>query len=342
MGYAKENRKITKKLKIIKTVVLVVAVLLLVAFCVFSYFVPMETWQYYVKKPKTGKRATGELRVHFLDVGQGDCTLIELPDGKIMMIDGGNGEKSTQKTVLRYLNALDVDTIDYLVVTHADSDHCGSLDAVLKYKQVKRAFLPIASETENGDYASFYAALVKEGCPFALACPPDGENLETQIQSGDTAYKYTFAFLYPHRSMLDGATETPKESNARSVVSWLDYQGASILFTGDAPVQTEQTLLRDDTAGLLSRYGVELSSTEILKVAHHGGNGSTALEFLKRLGVKTAVISCGENNAYGHPSDEVTTALTSAGAEIMRTDKRGHILLTVKKDGSYAFRALGK
>ena len=342
MSYAKENGKITRKMKRLKTAFLIVAVLLVVAFCVFSYFVPMQTWQYHVKKPKTGKRSTGEMRVHFLDVGQGDCTVIELPDGKIMMIDGGNAAKSTQKTILRYLNALDVDTIDYLVVTHADSDHCGSLGAVLEYKRVKRAFLPVASETENGDYASFYAALVKENCPFTVACPPDNGENETRRGSDDAAYPYTFAFLYPHRSVVDGATEAPKESNARSVVAWLDYKGASVLLTGDAPKATEETLLRDDTAGLLARYGVELASTEILKVAHHGSEDSTSAEFVGRLGVKTAVISCGANNTYGHPSDEVTQTLSSVGAEILRTDKRGHIIVTVKKDGTYTTRTLGK
>ena len=111
--------------------------------------------------------------------------------------------------------------------------------------------------------------------------------------------------------------------------------GTSALFTGDMPVEVEEKLIRDAQLGLLKHSGVVLDSTEILKVGHHGSSTSTSEELLSYLNVETAVISCGKDNLYKHPSDEVINRLTKAGVNVYRTDERGNIIVTMHKDGDY-------
>ena len=333
MGYQAEKNKIEEKMRRIKTVLLCVLLTALLGLCIFSAFVPPDTWKYYVGKPRILARADGEMRIHFLDVGQGDCTLLELPDGKVALIDGGDGRESTEVTVMRYLNALKIDTIDYLIVSHADSDHCGALDKIVEHKTILNAYLP-ATEPENAseEYAEFYAQLLEEDCTKQYS------ERYTVLGSDVESNGYTFAFLYPYPMDADGGltNETGSDDNASSSVLWLDYQGVSTLFTGDAPFKTEEILMRDDRLSLFDVCNVELSDTEILKVAHHGSADSTSLEFLDYLQVKTAVISCGKNNVYGHPTEEVKYNLEKAGVTSYRTDENGTVIVTVTSLGEYS------
>ena len=153
MGYRAEKLEIEGKIKVVKRVALGVVLVVLTGLCVFSAFMPADTWKHYVGKPEIDKRGEGELRIHFLDVGQGDSTLIELPDGKIVLIDGGNAQEENSTKILRYLNALKIDTIDHLVVSHADSDHCGGLKTVVENKKILTAYLPNTKPTVNAEYS---------------------------------------------------------------------------------------------------------------------------------------------------------------------------------------------
>ncbi len=322
MSYRAEKEKIEKKIRIIKIVVLCVVLSILVGLCVFSAFYPPTTWKYYVNKPEVSKRADGEMRIHFLDVGQGDCTLIELPDGKVALIDGGTATESSKETILRYLNALKIKTIDYLIVSHPDEDHCGALRAVLEQKTILNAYLPATNpEDECVAYAGFYKELLEEDC--ALTYSMRGINM-----SGDG---YTFSFVYPYSVNIGSA----EDYDGNSSVVWLDYMGVSAIFMGDAEMYTENSLMCEDALGLLKEFGVDLQSTEILKVGHHGSNTSTSLEFLQYLKVKTAVISCGENNRYGHPTETVLENISSAGAGIYRTDLDGTVMISIKSSAGY-------
>ncbi len=323
MGYQEEKQKIEEKIKRVKTVVLCVTLAALLFLCVFSAFVPPVTWKYHVGKPRLSGREEGELRIHFLDVGQGDCTLIEFPDGKVAMIDGGDGRESTATYVLRYLNALGIDTVDHLIVSHADSDHCGSLATVLEYKNILNAYLPATEpENSNDEYAQFYAQLLEEDCTKRYS-----ERYQTLSGTG-----YTFAVIYPsnYEETLEGL-----DDNVTSSVLWLDYQGASALFTGDVPSEVEELLIRDDQLGLFEPCGVTLRSTEILKISHHGSSDATNAGFLEYLRAKTAVISCGAKNLYGHPTDEVLAALKEMNVDTYRTDEHGSVMITISSDGTY-------
>ena len=322
MGYRAEKEKIEKKIRLIKIVALCVVVTVLVGLCVFSAFCPPATWKYHVKKPKVSKRANGEMRIHFLDVGQGDCSLIELPDGKVALIDGGDDTERTAERVLRYLNALNIKTIDYLIVTHTDRDHCGSLHAVVEQKRVLNAYLPATyPENEGVTYAALYQELLEENCNLTYA--------ERRVDMSGEGYIFTF--LYPYG--VD--TENPDYYDGKSSVVWLDYMGTSAIFMGDETTETETKLMREDEEGLLDIFGVDLRSTEIVKVGHHGSAYSTSLEFLQYLHASVAVVSCGENNPYGHPADKVLENIEIAGARLYRTDENGTVMISVKKTGDY-------
>ena len=336
MGYREKKLIVENKYKILKRVLLGIFLLIFAGVAVFSVFVPPTTWKYYVALPEVSKCKAGEMRIHFLDVGQGDCSVVELPDGKVMMIDGGKDSPSTEKKILRYLNALKIETIDYLVVSHADEDHCGGLDAVLEYKKVLNAYLPPSSTENNSAYAEFYARLLKENCEWRYS-----SRALKKLGNSESGYPYTLSFLYPYADDVDALTESEteldeKQENAYCSVLWLDYFGTSILFTGDAPKNTEEALMRDDKNGYFGNRGVDLASTEILKVAHHGSADSTSGEFLSYLGVETAVISCGAGNIYRHPTRAVLENLQSRNTRIYRTDTQGNIMITLSPDGTYA------
>ena len=332
MGYAAEKKIVEARVKRAKGIALAIFAVFVLVACVFSCFYSPETWKYYFALPETGVREQGTMRVHFIDVGQGDCTLVELPDGKTMLVDGGNTSEQTATTVMRYLNALHIENIDYLVITHADTDHCGGLAKILQYKTFKRAFLPVVDGTEDETYALVYAKLMESGCELTYSA-------RSVDLSADGDNGYTLSFLYPYT--LQTETGAALDDNESSAVIWLDYQGTSLLLTGDAPSATEEKLVRDHRLGLL-KDTVSLSDTEILKVAHHGSDSSTSEAFLQYLHIEAAVISCGEGNLYGHPTERVLASISAAGASVYRTDKQGHLLLTVQSSGEYAFAALGK
>ncbi len=324
MGYRAQKENQEKKLRKIKKILFCVFAFLVLALAIFAFFFPPEGWGYYLSMPELSTRKEGELRIHFLDVGQGDCTLIELPDGKVTLVDGGDNKKSTKKKIMRYLNALDIDKIDHLVVTHTDKDHCGGLTEVFQYKEIVNAYLPHTYEEEDVYYAKVYAAALEEGCNMVKASREVVLNGE-----GDS---YNLRFLYPY------GVESSGEYSEDSSVLWLEYTGVRALFCGDADEKVEERLLDFDALGLLPMGVNMLQNTQILKVAHHGSASSTTQEFLSHLQTETAIVSCGKDNPYGHPAKETLLRLERSGVEIYRTDRQGDIVVTVK-DGEYSIAA---
>ncbi len=322
MGYRAAKEGEEKKRKKVKRAVLFALIVLLIAVCVFSFFVPPESWRYYVGVPNLSRRREGELRIHFLDVGQGDSTLVELPDGKVALIDGGDTKSASKKKLMRYLNGLEIEKIDYLIVTHTDKDHCGGIEEVFRYKKVVNAYLPNTYEAEDVAYGKAYAAALEEDC----------EMIKTECAlflSGASA-SYTFCFLSPR------AVEANDGYADESAVLWLEYKGVSALFCADADEGLENRLLQEDGLGLLPMGKGMLEETQILKVAHHGSASSTSKEFLQWVKPKVAVISCGKDNPYGHPASKTLERLEAAGAEVRRTDVEGHIVATIRQSGGYA------
>ena len=332
MGYAEEKAKVEKVRRKVIYVVAAVLFAVITALCIFSAFVPPATWKFRVQLPKVSARGEGELRMHFIDVGQGDCTLIELPDGKTMLVDGGNTSSASSKAIMRYLYALKIDALDYILVTHADGDHCGGLDTVLQWISVDTVFVPNVSPTENAAFAQFYKELNKEGCAVRY----NSRDISLSVTDGPNAY--TLQFLYPHTD--EEMPESIDDHNVYSAVFWLDYYGTSALFTGDAPFSIEETLMREANIGFWSELGIAFDSTEILKVAHHGSKNSTSEAFVRYLNTQTAVISCGAGNKYDHPSIEVKNTLSTVGARTYRTDTQGSVVITVQRGGAYRVETL--
>ncbi len=326
MGYRALKQKAEARRKRWKIAALCIVLFFVVCLAVLSYFVPPASWKYYFGLPKTGKRKAGELRVHFLDVGQGDSALIELPDGKIALIDGGEGSSKNEKTLLRRLNALKIKEIDYLFVTHTDKDHCGALAEVFRYKKVLSAYLPASFASSKTDYVRVYDLAQKEGCEIIAPSP------KVDLSSDEGEYPYTLRVLYPYEQENMGGGAIVEDDP--STVVWLDYCGTSVLFCGDISSDVEDELLWWDSLDLLPE-DVELSDTEILKVAHHGSKYSSGQGFLDYLGVRAAIISVGADNSYGHPAEETLERLTAVGATVYRTDELGCILLTANERGEW-------
>ncbi len=313
-----------------KRIVACIIVSMMLIATIVSCAVPPDTWKYLFYQPDIEKRKAGELRIHFLDVGQGDSTLIELPDGKVMLIDGGNGSNSVTNGLMRYLMALDIKAIDYLVVTHTDRDHYGGIVEVFDKLKVRNAYMPMKYSIQDIGYAKIYEKAVKEKCPLQ-------EPTRNIVLSRDGATPYTLCFLYPYG--VDGVESWGNESSA---VVWLDYHGVSAAFSGDATVDVEKKMIRDDRLGALKARGVELSSTEIVKIGHHGGSESNGAEWLTYLNPQCGIISVGKDNSYSHPTEGTLKRLEQVGAKTYRTDELGHIVVTATEAGEYTVSSVKK
>ena len=217
------------------------------------------------------------------------------------------------------------------MVTHADDDHCGGLKKVLEYKAIKNAYLPMINEDEQEQltaYRAFFNALQNENCTQSFSSA--AVNLSVNV--GETPY--SLVFLYPNTLHL----EETLSSNDSSAVIWLDYKGTSAIFMGDVSKEVAETFPVIDE--YLSEGEFNLSSTEIYKVPHHGSKSSHSQTLVEYLHAKTAVISCGKDNIYNHPSLEVSNSLLALQIETYRTDLLGNVIITIETDGTYTVKTL--
>lgn len=242
----------------------------------------------------TASGGTDPLRVYFLDVGQGDCTILTQGDSA-MLIDAGENDKGT--TVQSYLEYLGIDSLDYAVLTHPDSDHIGGADVVL-YKFDCDTILMPDVRTDTRTYDDVIQAMNAKGETAVHPSPGD------IYEFGDAS----FTVLAPVQSYDD--------NNNNSIVLRLDYGDNSFLFTGDAESQAEADILAS---------GADVEA-DVLKVGHHGSSTSTSDEFLAAVSPEYAVISCGEGNSYGHPHAETLNKLRQNGITVYRTDEQGTIV----------------
>ena len=257
------------------------------------------------------------LKITFIDVDQGDCILIENPDGDTYMIDGGSSSVSNVGTQ-RIKNALyykGISKIDYLIITHPDEDHTNGV-------------LQLMSEDEAGSI-KFENLLM----PFFENNESYETLIETAKQSGINVVNLHAGMVIEDNTLSltclsPEKNEANSDTNDGSAVISLEYGDFDALFTGDISSEKESELLRKGAFNNKSDY-------EILKTAHHGSMGSTSEAFLEKLSFETAVISAGVDNTYGHPHKETLERLENAGTEILVTAECGEIEVVADKFGNY-------
>jgi beta-lactamase superfamily II metal-dependent hydrolase len=297
-------------------------------------------WKYVLPwwKTKPPPASGGELQVHVLDVGpiNGDSILIISPAGKSVLVDAGDARKG--KVVLDALKRHNVQQLDYFIATHPHPDHIGAADEVMKVTKVLNIIdnglapagwqattppakvlsdkKPAAKKADkkasvNAFYEEYQEAVSLSGAHYEKAEPGKKYDL------GGGAL---LTILAPHQPFFikERMKAGGNEPNANSIVARLDYGDFSMLLPGDAEQQTEHQMLTKD---------LNLQA-DVLKVSHHGSKYATAADFIERVKPAVAIVSCGEWNRYGHPSQVVLDRLKAAGVKLYRTDLHGEITIT--------------
>ncbi|NLJ78387.1 MAG: MBL fold metallo-hydrolase [Tissierellia bacterium] len=238
------------------------------------------------------------LRVHFIDVGQGDSTFIEFPNGKTSLIDAGT--RGAGDRVVEYINDLGIDKIDYLIATHPHEDHIGGLPEVIRNFDVNRVYMP--EKTTN--------TLIFEELLLEL----ENKDLTIHLAKGGDVIidggKLKYSILAPNTDNYSGL-------NDFSIVTKIEYGYNSIIITGDAEKNSEREMVE---------LGYDLAA-DVLRIGHHGGKTSSMEEFLIAVDPDYSIISVGKGNTYGHPHRETLNRLQKIDSQIMRTDELGDIIL---------------
>lgn len=240
-----------------------------------------------------------EMMVSFVDVGQGDCIFVELPNSETMLVDCG--VYSQREKVEQFLKDNEVEKIDYLIATHPHADHMGAMSHIINSFEIGKFFMP-DKEAGSDAFLNMLEALDENSVDSSF------------VKVGDVIFNQDGARC----DVLSPVLDSYDEVNDYSVVLKLTYDDVSFLLTGDAEKHAENLIEGDLKA-------------EVLKVGHHGSSTSTSEEFLDRVSPDYAVICCGKDNSYGHPHDEVIKSLEERNIEILRTDELGTI--TILCDG---------
>lgn len=243
-----------------------------------------------------GSDLTAGLEVHYIDVGQGDATLIKCGE-HAMLIDAGNNYMGTK--VQMYLDKQGVESLDYVVGTHPDADHIGGLDVIVYKYDCGTIFMP-AYEKDTKTYLELEEVIRNKN-----------QKITYPIPGADyTLGEAEFTILAPNSNDYGG------NANNYSIALRLTYGDTHFLFTGDAESESEEEMLD---------CGMELSA-DVYKAAHHGSSSASTESFLDAIAPAYAVISCGEDNSYGHPHAEVMNSLRQRGVRVFRTDEQGSII----------------
>jgi competence protein ComEC len=257
------------------------------------------------------------LRVTFLDVGQGDCTVIESPSGQVAVIDGGGypasderlGADPGSRVLVPFLRFRGISRVDALIATHPDEDHAQGLIAPLKRLGARLALDTDSPAPPESAAARLRAELARRKVPVHLPRRGDALDLGAGVR---------LEVLHPDTARLRG---TRSDDNNNALIFRLTYKKARVLLMADAEEEAERALLSS---------GQELVA-DILKVGHHGSRGSTSPTFLQRVKPSAAIVSCGRDNRFGHPHNETLARLAAQGIRLFRTDLQGAI--TLESDG---------
>lgn len=297
-----------------------------------------------------------DLKVYFIDIGQGDCIFIELPDGRNMLIDTGDKRTDGKAKIDKYLRDEKGNkvTIDYCVATHPDSDHIGLMPYVYEQYDVLKSYRPyVYSENKSASALPYelnkgikiknssniyydYITNVNAEQTYWEFFKDDSDFSNGFTGKDGEIYEYTVNFVMPYADNLNDYQyfTTPNDFSA---VIMLEYADRKILFTGDIEYETgkkgaEQSFIRE-----FSTSNPAMVDCDVLKVAHHGSDSSTSPEFLSLVKPEYSVISCGLSNKHRHPLKSTLDNLVNCGSEIYRTDLQGTIILTIDSKGIMTF-----
>ncbi|WP_053217182.1 ComEC/Rec2 family competence protein [Virgibacillus senegalensis] len=241
-----------------------------------------------------------ELKVHFIDVGQGDSILVEAPNGRKMLVDGG--PPSAAEKVTAYLREKGIESLDLVVATHPDIDHIGGLVQVLREFNVKH-LIDSGKLYTTTTYFHYLHQIQKQKIPVTIAAGEENIVIDPKL---------TVRVLNTQNAF--------KTNNQSSIALSLKYGQIDFLLMADVETNQEQKIL--DAKQL---------EAEILKVAHHGSGTSTSFDFIREVRPETAILSYSKDNAFGHPVDRVIDYLQLVGATIYSTAKTGDIV--IRTDG---------
>lgn len=250
-----------------------------------------------IEKDETVNFQTNEnIKIHFIDVGQGDSIFIELPNNETMLIDAG--ESSKEEVVSEYINTLGYNKINYVIGTHPHSDHIGGLAHIINSFNIEKIYMPKALSTSK-TYENLLNTIYKNNKNIITAKAGikiiDEDNLKINI-------------LAPNNNNYSNL-------NNYSVVIKINYKSKSFLFMGDAEILSENEILTDVSA-------------DIIKIGHHGSDTSSSESFLSKVNPKYAIIMVGENNKYNHPNQTILDRLERNNIITYRTDLNGNIVIT--------------
>lgn len=244
-----------------------------------------------------GSIPQGNAEIHFIDVGQGDATLIMTSEGNILI---DCGPRDAKDAVLNYLSQNGIEKIKYAIFTHPHEDHMGCASYVLEQVEVENIIMPDAVST-----AKFYEDALEVI-----------EKKDINVIKASSGAEYSLGGF--NMKLLSPNSEKYSSLNNYSVVVLADFGENSFMFTGDAEKLAEEEILKV--------YGNEDLKCTLLKVGHHGSDTSTSEDFLKAVSPKYAVISVGEGNSYGHPSEKTLLMLEKYNVEYYTTEKEGSIV----------------
>jgi len=237
---------------------------------------------------------TEELKVHFIDVGQADSILIQLPNEQTMLIDGGNSIDAN--TIMGYMRSHNITSIDYLVATHPHADHIGGLPAIIDSMDIQNVYMP-RKDHDTQIYERLLDSINQK------------ELLINEAKSGVSILSIPGLEI----DIIAPVRDNYSTFNDFSAVVKITYLSTAFLFMGDAEALSEGEITADVSA-------------DVLKVGHHGSDTSTSVAFLRKVSPSHAVIFVGKDNSYGHPDDVILSRLNNAGIGVYRTDLQGTIV----------------
>lgn len=262
------------------------------------------------------------LKIHFIDVGQGDSTFIITPRNKTILIDGGGSQFSDydvgKNTLIPYLLDRGYSKIDMVIISHFDSDHIGGILTLLEELKVKKVI--ISKQKEESENFNKFTKIVKEK-HIKVETVEAGERLKIEKN-------IYFDILWPNNSKIIGENSL----NNNSIVCKLCYKNFSCLFTGDIEEIAENAILNE-------YKNTNLLKSDVIKIAHHGSKTSSTSEFIEKVNPKIALIGVGKNNKFGHPSQKTIQLLNERNIAIFRTDQNGEVSICVNLMGKIAIRS---